>query len=107
MNSLEQTTPILCGSPWAGASGVNTNKIVPLKAIVFLEQSPTDSIEKLSPIVALTKLLNEIQKPMDQDLMDKTFDIINILLSKVPCYLLKCTPTDQAVQTVWNELYKN
>jgi hypothetical protein len=100
-----KNSAFVCGSPWAGASGINTNIIVPLKAIVFLEQAPTDSIEKLSPMLALSKLLNEIAKPVDKDLMDKTFDLINILLTNIPCYLLKCTPTDKAVETVWNELY--
>lgn len=105
--SISDSDILLYGSPWAGASGINKNTKVPLKAIVFLEQAPIDSIEKLSPMVALSKLLNEIAKPMDKALMDKTFDLINILLTKVPCYLLKCTPTDKAVDVIWSELYKN
>jgi hypothetical protein len=103
--SIKKDEILLYGSPWAGASGINKNSKVPLKAIVFLEQAPIDSIQKLSSMVALSKLLNEIAKPMDKALMDKTFDLINILLTKVPCYLLKCTPTDKAVDVIWSELY--
>ena len=96
----------LYGSPWAGASGINTNKTVPLKAIVFLEQAPSNSIEKLPTLFALRYLLNQTNIPYDKSMTDNVYTLFNLLLSSVPCYLLKCLPDTDAVITVKNMIFK-
>lgn len=96
----------LHGSPWAGASGLNENKSAPLKAIVFLEQAPENSIEKLPVIFALRLILNQIHIPTDKNMTDKTYTLLNLLLSSVPCYLLKCLPDTDAVETVKKAVFE-
>lgn len=97
---------VLYGSPWAGASGINVNSTSPLKAIVFLEQAPQNSIEKLPTIFALRYLLKQIRIPFDKDMTDKVYTLLNLLLYTVPCYLLKCLPDENAVMTVKNMIFE-
>lgn len=98
---------MLHGSPWAGASGLNENKSAPLKAIVFLQQAPENSIEKLPTIFALRYLLKQISIPFGKEMTDKVYTLLNLLLSAVPCYLLKCLPDTDAVMTVKKAVFEN
>lgn len=97
---------ILHGSPWAGASGINENKSAPLKAIVFLEQAPQNSIEKLPAIFALRLILKQMHIPTDKNMTDRAYTLLNLLLSSVPCYLLKCLPDRDAVETVKKAVFE-
>ena len=104
---MEDNKAYVCGSPWAGASGEGRNAIVPLKAIVFLQQGGTNEICRLQTLQALQWLLGCVNRPVEKGLMDKLFTLIHLLLSDTPCYLLKCRPDLDAVETVKNELYRN
>lgn len=102
---LEDGKPYACGCPWAGASGEGQNQIVPLKAIVFLQQSPENEISRLQTLPALQWLLNCVNRPVERGLMDKLFTLIHLLLSSTPCYVLKCRPDLDAVKTVEAALF--
>ena len=103
--SIKDDKIILHGAPWAGSTGINKNVSVPLKAIVFLEQAKENSIEKLMTLPALQRLLREFYVPSDRELIDKTYAFLNLLLTNIPCYVLKCLPDKDAVLTVKNELF--
>ncbi len=103
--SMQNDQIILHGAPWAGTSGINKNISVPLKAIVFLEQAKENSIEKLMTLPALQKLLREFHTPSDRELIDKTYAFLNLLLTNIPCYVLKCLPDKEAVFTVKNQIF--
>ena len=102
---MEDGKAYACGSPWAGASGEGKNEIVPLKAIVFLQQGEKNEIVRLQTIQALQWLLGCVNRPVDKGLMEKLFTMIHLLLSDTPCYLLKCRPDREAVETVKNALF--
>lgn len=95
-----------CGSPWAGASGEGKNVIVPLKAIVFLQQGDENRITRLQTFPALQRLLACVNRPVDAVLMDKLLTLIHLLLSDTPCYELICRPDIEAVETVKNALFE-
>ncbi len=103
---MDDGKPYACGSPWAGASGEGKNVIVPLKAIVFLQQGSENEIQRLQTLQALQWLLGSVTKPVDKGLMDKLFTLIHLLLSSTPCYILKCRPDLDAVKTVRDELFE-
>ncbi len=104
---MEDGKAYACGSPWAGASGEGQNAVVPLKAIVFLQQGEQNEISRLQTIQALQWLMGNVNRPADKGLLDKLFTLIHLLLSDTPCYLLKCRPDRDAVETVKNELFCN
>ena len=102
---MEDGKAYACGSPWAGASGEGKNVIVPLKAIVFLQQAPENEITRLQTLQALQWLLGSVNRPVDKSLLDKLFTLIHLLLSETPCYILKCRPDLDAVETVRHALF--
>ncbi len=105
--SIQGEQILLHGAPWAGTSGINKNISVPLKAIVFLEQAKENSIERLMTLPALQRLLREIYMPNDKELIDKTYTFLNLLLSNIPCYLLRCLPDKDAVLTVKKQVFND
>ncbi len=104
--TIENDIIMLHGAPWAGASGINNNITVPLKAVVFLEQAKENSIEKLMTLPALQRLLREFHTPKDREMIDKVYAFLNLLLTNVPCYNLKCLPDKDAVLTVKNKIFE-
>ena len=85
-----KTTPIVsvCGSPWCGKEGLNTNTIVPLKAIVIMERNDQkrNIIEKISFSEALPDLINQVHRPYDPGLMKKTLHLLSFLNGNVDFY---------------------
>jgi hypothetical protein len=93
--------PMLCGTPWSGTSDNFTNRIVPLYAIVMLEQAPVNSMERLSGPGALQMLMPRCFLPyFDSELMAEALDTLERLIKDVPVYLLKCRPDYEAVELV-------
>ncbi len=101
---FKNDVPYLFGSPFAGSSGINENKSAPLKAIIFLQQSNENKIEKLSGIKAISYFLDEIKKPIVPDYLDLCLSFTEKLLESVPVYMLYCNPTFDAVKLVKDTL---
>lgn len=80
----------LCGTPWAGTTGINTNVIIPLKGIVFLERSETNSVEKISAMQSVSRFLSSVSPALNSVMFEKSLDTLNKILSNVPAYILKC-----------------
>lgn len=90
------------GTPWCGSSGIYCNASAPLEAIVLLEQAQANSLQQLSVPEAMLKLMPRAFLPyFDQEMMHKTFDIMETIYSLVPVYLLKCRPDKEAVELVY------
>jgi|LSQX01.2.fsa_nt_gb hypothetical protein len=80
--------PYVFGTPWSGKTQINQNISVPLKAIVFLERSPENSIRELSATEAIWRIISETRKPALKSMMDLTLEMTDLLLKTVPVYLL-------------------
>ena len=99
-------TPILCGNPWSGKTALNMNKQVPLKAIVVVERGEKNSIRLLDTIERMYHLANQIVRPFyDDELSLKILDFTEKLLHSVPVYCLTCNVSQEAVDTVFNEIF--
>lgn len=96
--------PMVYGSPWSGKTDINQNISVPLKAIIFLEQSKTNHIRPLEKKEAIGRLLNELRKPVYPELMLKTLDYVDLIIKETPTYLLQCDISKEAVDTVQKAL---
>lgn len=93
------------GTPWSGTPDRKLNQSVPLKAIVFLEQSAENSIQEITPKEYLQRILPRTYLPyFDETLMHQAISNIEAIMPKVPAYLLKCRPDKEAVDTVFKEL---
>lgn len=87
-----------CGSPWKGSSEYCVNKNVPLKAIVVLNQAKENKITRLSSIECMKYFMPHVFFPhWDENCKVKALDTFNDILEKIPVWLLKCRPDEEAV----------
>ena len=82
--------PLACGSPWAGKENLQTNIIVPLKAIVLLEQAEENQIERISFIQAFPFLLQQVHRPDDEEKMRKTLKLMQRMSSVASFWRFQC-----------------
>ena len=94
-----------CGVPICGTSGICKNKTLPLGAIVLLSQTPVNVIKKLTGVEAIQSVLQNVYldliAPNEQAAI---VDLLIELLKTVPVYSFGCTPDENAVITLENEL---
>lgn len=94
-----------CGVPFCGTSGICKNKNLPLGAIVLLSQSPENSIKSLTGVEAMRKLLQNVHLDLAASSEQQAIiDLLIELMKTVPVYSLGCTPDEDAVITLENEL---
>lgn len=86
-----------CGTPWSGSSPYALNRMVPLKAIVVLEQATENKIKKLNVIEALQYFATHCYYPIwDKKATALYMDKLDEVIKKIPIYLLQCRPDEEA-----------
>ena len=85
-----------CGTPWSGKENLNTNTVLPLKAICILERDSTNHIEPIAMRDALPMLLQQIYRPDDASAMRATFELLRELGARVKLYRLGCNMEQEA-----------
>lgn len=93
------------GWPVCGSSKICHNKAYPIKAIVMLDQGPTNVATNPTYIVKTKRLLKEITVNFhNQDYVNQSFEFIDQLISEVPIVHLSCTISEEAVNCLDNYL---
>ena len=95
---------IAYGTPWMGKEGFGENTQAPLKGLCFLEQAQENSIQRLSPAEAASRIFIQILLPEDEENVTKTLELTDKLVTNIPCWLLKCTISEDAVQKSFEAL---
>ena len=93
------------GTPWNGKHGIGTNTSAPIRAVVFLRQAPENHAEPVSPVEALTLLLQQTVLPSDKAQMSALLDLLTELVETIPMFRLGCTISDEAVETIYRQIY--
>jgi len=75
--------PMACGSPWAGKEKMQTNTIVPLKAIALMERADENRIERVGLAQILPDLLQQVYQPENREKMRQTLTLIQRLSKNV------------------------
>ena len=96
-----------CGTPFSGKTSLNTNVMFPIKGICILNRGEKNSIDFANPAIVVHRLLNQSYRPQDPALMEKTLDILSLVIEKVPIYELYCNISDEAVVTAYEFMNKN
>lgn len=86
------------GTPWNGKEGLGENTQAPLKGLCFLEQAKENAIRRLKPSEAATRIFNQILFPEDEENVSKTLELTDKLVTEVPCYLLQCDISEEAMK---------
>lgn len=95
------------GLPFCGSSQIHVNKEMPLGAIVFIEQHPTNIVEPMSPAHAFGKLYGEMSiNSWNREAVEKSMQIIENLVASIPMVHLKCNMEQDAVNTLKNYLHE-
>ncbi len=90
---------IAYGTPWMGKECWGVKASVPLKALCFLEQAKVNSIEKLTAAEVNPRVFMQILIPEEEENAAKTLELLDKMVTGIPCYLLKCDISAEAVKT--------
>jgi len=93
-----------CGTPWSGKYDYSAPEIVPLAGIFFLQRSETNQIKKAQTAKAVYNIFSQTARKVDAQKMEKLFDVLEEIFSKVPIYDLSCNMNDDAVLTSYNAM---
>lgn len=96
------------GLPFSGTSGICHNKDYPLLALVYLTQSPKNSITRLSGRTAFRAVYEGIKQSSwyKEDAMQIT-ETVSSIASEIPVYKLDCVPDESAVECLEKVLSGN
>lgn len=98
---------IIYGTPWNGKHGIGENTCAPVRAIVFLSQAKENHAAPISPVEALTLLLQQTVLPSEKAQLSALLDMLGRMIETVPVYRLSCNISDEAVTTIYHKIYQN
>lgn len=95
---------LVCGCPWSGKHGLDTNVTVPLVGICILERGTADRIWPISPEEALPMLRKQAYCPLDKEKYPDFIRLVDRLAQQVPLWRMECTKSPQAAQVAWEAM---
>lgn len=96
------------GYPVDGSEPVISGETFSLGALVVLEQAPDNQIRQLKPREALLRLMPQVvYDQWNHDAVTAATQQILDLIQQYPVYLLSCTPTQNAVTCLEQQLTKD
>lgn len=98
--------PFVCGTPWGGKENFQSNRIVPLKSICFLNRATENSIKRLSIHESLSKILKQVFILDDKEHAEKTIDLLGKLLESVTLWSLNCNISESAAILAYETMHK-
>ena len=84
------------GTPWSGKTDQNINMRVPLGGICVLMRGETNEIEPYCGASAIFSLLDQTVRPKAVNVRGRLLELLDDLMSTVPVWKLRCTPTKEA-----------
>lgn len=89
--------PLVFGTPWSGKTPCHRPISAPLGALTLIERAPANSIERLSPTMALAALLPACSKmKWDHGIHTAVCDTLSELIGLRPVFCLHCLPNREA-----------
>lgn len=101
---LKDGKPYVCGTPWSGKRGLNTNKVVPLKAICLLKQNKINIIKKINSKEAFMKLITQAYRPSTGDSMSRFLGLFTNFIDNTAIYILECNKEPEAAEVSYNAM---
>ncbi|MCR5150184.1 MAG: hypothetical protein K6B52_03040 [Clostridiales bacterium] len=95
----------VCGSPWAGKEHIENNTQVPLRAIIYINQSKTNTAFSLGFDESLRIALQQSYRPRSAVIMKKTLDYAIKLCENINFYSLSCDMSEEAALTAYRAVF--
>jgi hypothetical protein len=92
---------LVCGAPWSGKHGLDTNITVPLKAICILERGPENRIRPIAPEEALPMLLHQSHHPLDESKQHRLEAMVEDLARRIPLWNMECSLDPKAAEVAY------
>ena len=89
---------VLCGSPWSGKHGLDTNVEVPLKGICILERGSENTIRLITQEEAAPMLLHQSGAPLEEGMLPQFHALVDRLGRSVPLWKMQCTKDPEAAR---------
>ena len=90
---------VICGAPWSGKHGLDTNIAVPLKGICILERGIENRISPIVPVEAREMLHKQSCPPLDGALLHTHHELVEQLLARVSLWRMECNKEIDAAIT--------
>ena len=94
----------VCGSPWSGKHGLDTNVTVPLAGICILERGLENCIEPCMLESVLPMLLHQSYCPLDSAKTAAWEALVGKLAEKVPLWKMQCNKDVAAAQAAYEAM---
>ena len=88
----------LCGAPWSGKHGLDTNLAVPLAGICILERGAENTITPADPAFALPFLAHQCQLPRAGEDLPRFHKLLQTLTDTAPLWRMQCTVSPEAAR---------
>ena len=88
------------GTPYCGKESWGQNTSVPLRTVCFIERCEPGELNRLERLEddgeIINRMMNQVLLPKDPVLAVRQLDLLDRLVTSVPFYVLRCTPTRAA-----------
>lgn len=96
---------VVFGTPWSGKTLCYRNVQAPIRALVRLEQSPENKMDRLHSLQAYASVLAACSSiRWKHSVMDAIVPTVEKLAMTVPCFRLQCRPDQEAVELCKNTI---
>lgn len=96
--------PLIYGTPWAGKERWQRNCKESLKGICFVQRGVQNTIRKIEPEECVMLLFKQVYMPAETTAVERTLELLDVLVKNVPFYLLTCDMTEDAVRCSFETL---
>lgn len=96
---------LVCGNPWSGKHGLDSNITVPLRGICILERGAVDRIGRISAEAAMPMLEKQAYCPLEEEKYSDFLHLVERLAENVPLWRMECTKASTAAQTAWEAMH--
>ena len=104
---ITQTGVLVCGSPWSGKHGLDTNITLTWKGICLLERGRENRIRKVEPKEAMPMLFKQSSPPLDPGRLPKYRELVEALGSKTALWHMECNKDPQAAMVSYEAMSGN
>lgn len=96
----------VCGSPWSGKHGLDSNIAVPLAGICILERGKENRIVPCEPQSALPMLLHQSYCPLATEKQAAFSSLVKKLADRVPLWKMECNKEPDAALVSYSTMSK-
>lgn len=94
------------GVPWCGKENYNINARVELNNICFIKRGETNKIRRLEKEEILDYIFEQAIFEIAKKRAEKLLTMLEFIVENIPCYLLECNISDDAVTVAHSAMTK-